>query len=53
MLRDPAILARVEAGSALPLGERVKVRLVEADPASRRIRFELAGAAAPAKPGGF
>ena len=53
MLRDPAILARVEAGSPLPLGEQVAVRLVEADPARRMIRFELAGAAAPVKPGGF
>ena len=53
MLRDPAILARVEAGSALPLGEQVRVRLVEADPVSRRIRFELAGSAAAAKPDGF
>jgi exoribonuclease R len=41
MLRDPAILARVSAGRALPLGEQVQVRLVEADPATRRIRFEL------------
>ncbi|MGN7727034.1 RNB domain-containing ribonuclease [Luteimonas sp. 22616] len=53
MLREPAILARVEAGSELPLGEQVRVRLVEADPASRRIRFELAEVAAPEKPGGF
>lgn len=43
MLREPAILARVAADHALPLGERVKVRLVEADPGTRRIRFELAG----------
>ncbi|RYZ73364.1 MAG: RNB domain-containing ribonuclease [Lysobacteraceae bacterium] len=42
MLREPAILARVEAAAALPLGEQVKVRLVEADPATRRIRFVLA-----------
>ncbi|RZA28934.1 MAG: RNB domain-containing ribonuclease [Lysobacteraceae bacterium] len=42
MLREPAILARVEAAVALPLGEQVQVRLVEADPATRRIRFELA-----------
>ncbi|WP_417471988.1 RNB domain-containing ribonuclease [Luteimonas mephitis] len=53
MLREPAILARVEAASELPLGEQVQVRLVEADPASRRIRFELSEVAAPAKPGGF
>ncbi|NDK39482.1 RNB domain-containing ribonuclease [Pseudoxanthomonas gei] len=42
MLREPAILARVDATHALPLGEQVRVRLVEADPATRRIRFELA-----------
>lgn len=53
MLRDPAILARIEADDDLPLGERVRVRLVEADPATRRIRFELVGAAVPVKPGGF
>jgi len=53
MLREPAILARVEAGSELPLGEQVRVRLAEADPASRRIRFELAEVAAPEKPAGF
>ena len=41
MLREPAILARVAADRALPLGEQVSVRLVEADPATRRIRFEL------------
>ncbi|MEO8366174.1 MAG: RNB domain-containing ribonuclease [Pseudoxanthomonas sp.] len=42
MLREPAILARVAADRALPLGEQVRVRLDEADPATRRIRFELA-----------
>ena len=42
MLREPAILARVSADHALPLGEPVRVRLVEADPVTRRIRFELA-----------
>ena len=42
MLREPAILARVAADHALPLGEQVKVRLVEADPGTRRISFELA-----------
>lgn len=42
MLREPAIVARVAADRALPLGEQVRVRLVEADPGTRRIRFELA-----------
>ena len=42
MLREPAILARVSADRALPLGEPVRVRLVEGDPVTRRIRFELA-----------
>ena len=41
MLREPAILARVSADHDLPLGEQVRVRLVEADPATRRIRFEF------------
>jgi exoribonuclease R len=45
MLRDPAILARVDGdgGAPLPLGEQVSLRLVEADPQTRRIRFALAG----------
>ncbi|HVI59467.1 MAG TPA: RNB domain-containing ribonuclease [Luteimonas sp.] len=44
MLRDPAILARVDGddGAPLPLGERVSLRLAEADPQTRRIRFALA-----------
>jgi len=42
MLREPAILARVASDHALPLDERVRVRLVEANPVTRRIRFELA-----------
>lgn len=42
MLREPAILARVAADGELPLGEQVGVRLIEADPGTRRIRFELA-----------
>ena len=41
MLRELAILARVFANHALLLGEQVRVRLVEADPGARRIRFEL------------
>lgn len=43
MLRDPAIEARVTAAGDLPLGENVRVRLVEADPSRRVTRFELAG----------
>lgn len=42
MLRDPAILARVTGSAALPLGERIRARLVEADPDKRTIRFEMA-----------
>ena len=45
MLRDPAIEARVKAPAPLPLGQDVAVRLVEADPARRLVRFELAAGA--------
>ena len=41
MLHDLAIEAHVASGAKLPLGEAVVVRLVEADPATRRVRFEL------------
>jgi exoribonuclease R len=41
VLRDPAVRARVE-GTDLPLGERVKVKLAEADVTKRRILFHLA-----------
>lgn len=41
MLHDPAIEAKVTADSPLPLGSRVTVRLTTADPATRRITFEL------------
>ncbi len=41
MLREAAILARVASDHALPLGEQVNVRLLEADPLTRQIRFEL------------
>ena len=41
MLRDPAIEAPVSDRAELPLGETVKVRLVEADAAKRLTRFEL------------
>ncbi|MFI6478418.1 RNB domain-containing ribonuclease [Nonomuraea sp. NPDC050663] len=40
-LLDPAVIARCD-GEALPLGERVTVRLVKADPATREVRFTLA-----------
>ena len=52
MLAGPAILARIESDTDLPLGERVRARLVEADPDSRRIRFEFAGTI-EAEPDGF
>jgi len=41
MLRDPAIEAPVSDKAPLPLGETVKVRLVEADPSKRLTRFAL------------
>jgi exoribonuclease R len=45
MVTDPAVEARVESGDGgrpLPLGDEVQVRLTEADPARRRVRFTLA-----------
>ncbi|MGW6209226.1 RNB domain-containing ribonuclease [Streptomyces sp. NPDC055089] len=37
---DPAIVARVEGGTAaLPLGERLRVRLTQADPGSSKVLF--------------
>lgn len=41
MLREPAVEASV-TGSQLPVGEQIRVRLVEADPATRVVRFEAA-----------
>ncbi|MDQ0842471.1 RNB domain-containing ribonuclease [Streptomyces sp. V1I6] len=39
-LEDPAVVARVEGGDgALPLGERLRVRLTEADPGRAKVRF--------------
>jgi exoribonuclease R len=38
-LRSPAVRAHCEAREPLPLGQRVRVRLVEAVPAERRVRF--------------
>lgn len=37
---DPAIVARIEGGTAgLPLGERLRVRLTQADPGSSKVLF--------------
>ena len=41
MLADPAVQGHVY-GDALPLGEEVRVRVTEANPTTRTIRFELA-----------
>lgn len=39
-LEDPAVVARVEGGEAkLPLGERLRVRLTQADPGSAKVLF--------------
>jgi exoribonuclease R len=41
MIHDPAIETRVHAAHDLPLGRQVSVKVLEADPTARRIRFEL------------
>jgi exoribonuclease R len=41
ILRDPAVRAPVQ-GTDLPLGERVRAKLVEADVKQRKVLFELA-----------
>ena len=41
VVQDPAVEARVTSSSPLPLGSDVEVRLAEADPATRTVRFEL------------
>lgn len=38
-VREPAVTARVTAAAPLPLGEEIAVRLAEADPGTRRVRF--------------
>ncbi|MFJ1592653.1 RNB domain-containing ribonuclease [Kitasatospora albolonga] len=39
-LRDPAVVGRIEGGTApLPLGERLRVRLTRAGPAARSVLF--------------
>ncbi|MGH3332252.1 MAG: RNB domain-containing ribonuclease [Nocardioidaceae bacterium] len=42
VVQEPAIEARVTGAGRLPLGTDVQVRLAEADPQSRTVRFELA-----------
>ncbi|MGH3371491.1 MAG: RNB domain-containing ribonuclease, partial [Nocardioidaceae bacterium] len=42
VVQEPAIEAPVSGPSELPLGTHVRVRLAEADPAGRAVRFELA-----------
>lgn len=43
VVREPAVEARVAGEQPLPVGEDVELVLVEADPATRRVRFELPG----------
>jgi exoribonuclease R len=38
---DPAVEARVTSSTSLPLGAAVQARLVEADPHTRTVRFEV------------
>ena len=42
VIQEPAIEASISSSEQLPLGTDVHVKLVEADPASRTVRFELA-----------
>ncbi|GGZ94451.1 ribonuclease R [Streptomyces spiroverticillatus] len=37
---DLAVIARVEGGGNLPLGERIRVRLTQADPGSAKVLFQ-------------
>ncbi len=38
-LENPAVIGRIESEAALPLGERLRVRLMQADPGSARVSF--------------
>lgn len=38
-VEDPAIVARIESGSPLPLGERLRVRLARADLGPSKVLF--------------
>ncbi|MBS0382941.1 MAG: RNB domain-containing ribonuclease [Proteobacteria bacterium] len=42
MIHDPAIETRIRAERELPLGQSVTLKLDDADPARRKVRFELA-----------
>ncbi|MEU2335931.1 RNB domain-containing ribonuclease [Streptomyces sp. NPDC006654] len=39
LLQEPAVIGRIEDGTPLPLGERLPVRLTEADPGTAKVRF--------------
>ncbi|MEV6761342.1 RNB domain-containing ribonuclease [Streptomyces sp. NPDC051105] len=39
LLQQPAVIGRIEAGAPLPLGERLAVRLTQADPGTTKVRF--------------
>ncbi|MET9828805.1 RNB domain-containing ribonuclease [Streptomyces sp. NPDC006385] len=41
-LETPAVTGRIEGTDGLPLGERLRVRLTQADPRVRKVRFEPA-----------
>ncbi|MER5638493.1 RNB domain-containing ribonuclease [Kitasatospora sp. NPDC002227] len=41
-LHDPAVVAGCDGEADLPLGERLRVRLATADPATRTVRFTVA-----------
>ncbi|MFI6662741.1 RNB domain-containing ribonuclease [Streptomyces sp. NPDC050523] len=38
-LHSPAVIGRIEGGGDLPLGERLRVRLTQADPGSAKVLF--------------
>lgn len=38
-IEDPAIVARIESGTPLPLGERLRVRLTRAEPGPSKVLF--------------
>ncbi|MGG8406635.1 RNB domain-containing ribonuclease, partial [Streptomyces sp. 12297] len=38
-LEEPAVVGRIESGSPVPLGERIRVRLTQADPGTAKILF--------------